>query len=57
MGVMADILFYRSVHQRLDLFAGIHARLQLHSIYKKEAQIGERSLSEGVSIGVRYNVR
>ncbi len=57
MGVMADILFYRSIHQRFDLFAGIHARLQLHSIYTKEAQISERSLSEGVSIGVRYNMR
>lgn len=57
MGLMADILFYRSIHQRFDLFAGIHARLQLHSIYAKEAQISERAISEGVTIGARYNVR
>ncbi len=57
IGAMADVLFYRAIYRRLDIFAGIHTRIQLQSIYSKEAQISERALTGGISIGVRYNTR
>lgn len=56
-GVMGEILYYREINKRIDFMVGLHTRFMTFSIYKKTAPISERALTQGLSLGLRYNFK
>lgn len=56
-GIMGEILYYREVNKKVDLMIGFHARFITFSIYTKTAPISEKALTEGFSLGLRYNFK